>query len=296
MQNRRQLRNSAQEGKSFQKQNLQGRTFRGQNLASADFSESDLRGADFTNAILTNANFANARVGLQMHTVVLFTVLLLVTSVALGMIAGLSAGTIGLQFHSVSLAKSAKAIAIAVHCGFLFVALRRGLTASFSIFAAAFALAVGAAVVYSGAIPTAAAIAIAIVLDFLVASLTMVAVGMAIVTWIVINAKWGVIVAIAFAGTFLASIGFAPTSISATAIVVTVLLLSGYVSWQTLRNREYVRTIAGVLFARWGTSFRSSDLTGANFSNTVLKNTDFRQAVLTSTRWEDLQFDFLANE
>ena len=296
MQNRRQLRKSAQGGKSFKQQDLQGRTFRGQNLAGADFSEADIRGTDFTNAILTNANFANATTGLQMHMTVLFTVLLLVTAVALGAIAGLSAGAIGLQFHSVALAKSAKAIAIAVHCGFLYVALRRGLTASFSIFAGAFGLAVGAAVIYSGAIPTAAAIAIAIVLDFLVASLTMVAVGMAIVTWIVVNAKWGVGVAIAFAATFLASIGFAPTSISATAIVVTVLVLSGYVSWQTLRNREYVRTIAGVLFARWGTSFRSCDLTGANFSNTVLKNTDFRKAILTSARWEDLQFDFLVNE
>jgi Pentapeptide repeats (8 copies) len=296
MRNRRQLNIPAPEAKSFRKQNLQGRTFSGQDLTGADFSESDIRGTDFTNAILTNANFANAKTGLQMHLTILFTVLLLITAAALGLIAGLSAGTIGLQFHSNYLAVSAKSIAIAIHCGFLIVALRRGLTASFSIFALAFALAVGAAVVYSGAIPTAAAIALAIVLDFLVASLTMVAVGMAIITWIVVNARMGILVAIAFAGTFLATIRIAPTSISATAIVVTVLILSGYVSWQTLRNREYVGTLAGVLFARWGTSFRGSDLTGANFSNTVLKNTDFRRAVLTSARWEDLQFDFLVNE
>ena len=55
-----------------------------------------------------------------------------------------------------------------------------------------------AAVINSEAIPTAAAIAIAIVLDFLVASLTMVAVGMSIITWIVVNARMGVVVAIAF--------------------------------------------------------------------------------------------------
>jgi Pentapeptide repeats (8 copies) len=296
MRNRRQLNVPAHEVKSFKKQDLQGRTFSGQNLSGADFSDSDIRGADFTNAILTNANFANARTGLQMHTTILFTLLLLLTAVVLGIVAGLSAGTIGLQFHSNYLAISAKIIAISVHCGFLIVALRRGLTASFSIFAVAFALAFAAAVLYSGAIPTAAAIALAIVLDFLVASLTMVAVGMAIITWIVVNAKMGVMVAIAFAGTFLSTIGFAPTSISATMIVITVMILSGYVSWQTLRNREYIRTLAGVLFARWGTSFRGSDLTGANFSNTVLKNTDFRRAVVTSARWQELQFDFLMND
>ena len=296
MQNRRQLRRSAQEVKSFKKQNLQGKVFRGQNLAGADFSEADIRGVDFTSAILTNANFANARTGLQPHMTLLFTVLLIATAIALGTIAGFSAGTIGLQFHSASLAISAKIIAIAIHCGFLFVAWRRGLTASFSIFAGAFGLAVAAAVINSEAIPTAAAIAIAIVLDFLVASLTMVAVGMSIVTWIVVNARMGVMVAIAFTGSFLATIGFAPTSISATAIVITVLLLSGYVSWQTLCHREYIRTLAGVLFARWGTSFRDSDLTEANFANAILKNADFRQAVLTRTSWEDMPFDFLAND
>ena len=74
---RRQLRRSAQEVKSFKKQNPQGKVFRGQNLAGADFSEADIRGVDFTSATLTNANFANAKDGLQPHLTVLFTVLLM---------------------------------------------------------------------------------------------------------------------------------------------------------------------------------------------------------------------------
>ncbi|MBD3882002.1 pentapeptide repeat-containing protein [Phormidium tenue FACHB-886] len=295
MHNQQQLDIPIQEEKTFGGQDLQGQSFRGQDLSNVDFSGCDIRGAVFTNAILKNANFANARAGLQLHTAIIAAILLFLTAVLLGVLTALLASVIGLQFHAAYLEFTAKIIALTVHCGFLIIALRKGITASFTVFAIAVALAFTAAMIHSVAIPTAAAIAIASVLDFAVASLTMAAVGLSLIAWTVVNRKVAIVVAIGFALAFLGTLSVAPTSVSGAAIIMTVLILSAYVSWRALRRRETISTISGTLFARWGTSFRGADLTGANFSQAILKNTDFRGAVLGNARWQDREIDFLLN-
>ena len=55
---------------NFSGQNLRGHSFKGQNLAGADFSGADIRGANFTKANLRGANFSNTRAGLQTHQLI----------------------------------------------------------------------------------------------------------------------------------------------------------------------------------------------------------------------------------
>lgn len=286
---------SAPEEKDFKDQDLQGRSFKGTDLSGAMFAGADIRGANFTNAILRNANFTGVRAGLETHKVVIFSASMILVSALIGILAGFVGATIGLQFHSTTIDFSAKVLALAVHVSFLLIALRKGITAGFSIFAMALAAAFIVAIVNSAFVPIAGAIAIAIVIDFSVAALTMVAAVVGIMAYEVVNLKIARIVAAGFAIAFTFTLLLSRTSVSGIAIAMTVMILSAYVGWRTLRRREEIRSLGGTLFARWGTSFRDADLTGADFSQAILKNTDFRRATLTNIRWNERMMSLKAN-
>ncbi|MBW4659821.1 MAG: pentapeptide repeat-containing protein [Drouetiella hepatica Uher 2000/2452] len=284
---------SASERKSFKKQDLRGQSFKGEDLSGLDFSGADIRGTNFTNAILRNADFSHAITGLNRAETIALSVVLLATALLLGTLAGFIGATIGLQFHTNALEISAKAIAVLVHIGFLLIALRKGITAGFSIFALALALAFAAVIIHSAAIPIAGAIAIAIVIDFCVAAVTIVAAIVAIVARIAMNTRIAWAAAAIFVIAFAITLHQTRTSVAAVAIATTAMILSAYVGWRTLRLREQIRVLGRTVFARWGTSFRGSDLTGANFSQAVLKNTDFRRATLTKTYWNEQSIGIL---
>ncbi|HEY9631464.1 MAG TPA: pentapeptide repeat-containing protein [Coleofasciculaceae cyanobacterium] len=293
MNNEQLFTRSAPEKTNFRQQDLRGQSFKGKDLSGSDFSGSDIRGANFTNAILRNANFSQTLNGLDRTKTVLFSIAMLLAAALIGMLAGFIGATIGLQFHTNALEISAKAIAVLVHVGFLLIALRKGITAGFGVFVLAMALAFVAVLVHPLAIPVAGAIAIAIVIDFCVAALTIVAAMVAIVTRIAIHAKVGWAVAAAFCIGFVLALYETHTAVSAMAIAATAMLLSAYVGWRTLRKRNSVRTLGRTLFARWGTSFRGADLTGANFSQALLNNTDFRRAILNQTYWNERSIGLL---
>jgi uncharacterized protein YjbI with pentapeptide repeats len=71
------------------------------------------------------------------------------------------------------------------------------------------------------------------------------------------------------------------------AIALTMLWLGGYTGWRAWNgSRRYalIRAIA-VNLSTQGTVFRGANLTDANFTGAILKNTDFRGANLTRTCW-----------
>ncbi|HEY9641888.1 MAG TPA: pentapeptide repeat-containing protein [Coleofasciculaceae cyanobacterium] len=293
--NNGQLNHFNQEEMSFRQRDLRGRSFQGQDLSGLDFSGADIRGANFKNAILKNANFAQAQAGLEQRKATIAAIGLLLSASLLGVLAGFVGATIGLQFYANALEIPAKAIALIVHVGFLGIALRKGITAGFNVFALALALSFAAALIHPAAIPVAGAIAIAIVIDFCVAAATLVASVLAILTRISIHVRLGWAVAAAFAIAFTVALWQTQTAASAVAIAWTVMILSAYVGWRTLRRQNSLRKLGGTLFSRWGTSFRGADLTGANFFQATLKNTDFRQATLTESQWNANPIDVIVN-
>jgi uncharacterized protein YjbI with pentapeptide repeats len=66
----------------------------------------------------------------------------------------------------------------------------------------------------------------------------------------------------------------------------------GYVAWQALARNEsfiWVWEVAVAFAAIGGTSFRSANLTDANFTQATLKSTDLRKAIATRTCWSEVK-------
>ncbi|MEH2114028.1 MAG: pentapeptide repeat-containing protein [Nostoc sp.] len=75
-----------------------------------------------------------------------------------------------------------------------------------------------------------------------------------------------------------------------------LIIVSAYIGWRSLAGNEqyaWVRSFAIAFAATGGTSFRNADLTDADLTGAILKNTDFRKADLTRTRfYEAKKLDF----
>ncbi|MEH2095903.1 pentapeptide repeat-containing protein [Nostoc sp.] len=237
-------------------QNLRGRSFKGQNLTGANFSKADIRGANFTNAILKDADFTGGKAGLQRR----WTIGLLIASWLLSGISGFSSILVGVLVTYIFDTKSTQNVIIGivsliVILVFCIITIRKGLIAGLGAFAGAFAVA-GA-----GAGAGAVAFAVAVAVAGAVAGAVAVAGGA---------------FAFAVAGAF--------------------TLFSAYISWRSLAGDEkdaWIRSFALAFAATGGTSFRNADLTDADFTGAILKNTDFRKANLTRTRfYEAKKLDF----
>jgi uncharacterized protein YjbI with pentapeptide repeats len=101
-------------------------------------------------------------------------------------------------------------------------------------------------------------------------------------------------VAVAFAGAFTGAFAvgeaFDVPKAIATVLAVGVfsIVFSAYIGWRSFKGDErdsWIRSFAVTFAATGGTNFREADLTEANFIGATLKNTDFRTANLTRTRF-----------
>ncbi|OCQ96824.1 hypothetical protein BCD64_14555 [Nostoc sp. MBR 210] len=292
-------------------QNLRGRSFKGQDLTGANFSGADIRGTDFTNAILKRANFTGAKAGLQKR----WTFGLITVSLLLSALSGCLSSILGFvqvfifssevfkpeyNFNSDELLIL---VIISLIWGLFFcvITICKGLTAGLGAFAIAgaftvfiaiiiaagsgytgvyiflfiisFALAGAIPGVFAGAFATALAIAAGKVV-------TVVAIAITILITLV-----GLALVIGFAIT---QVKIAIAGISGGVLVVAFALLSVYIGWRGLAGNEkegWVSSFAIALATTGGTSFRCTDLTDANFTDAILRNTDFRKANLTHTRF-----------
>ncbi|MHC5715768.1 MAG: pentapeptide repeat-containing protein [Nostoc sp.] len=258
----------------FSGQNLRGRSFKGQNLEGANFSYADIRSADFTTANLRGANFGHAQAGLQKRWAIFLVCVSWVLSGISGLFSGLTGGLIAYIFDISSLENQiAGWTALIVVIVIFIVILRQGLNSDIAVafaiplafagvFGFTFALAAALAVVFAlaGTVGGALAAALAIVFAFAGAD-TLVLAGF-------------------LAGTF------AFAFIFAFALAVPGILFSTNIGRRAMKGDEKYSLICNiaVAFAAFGgTSFRSCDLTDANFTLATLKSTDFRKANLTRT-------------
>ncbi|NDJ24680.1 pentapeptide repeat-containing protein [Nostoc sp. B(2019)] len=262
----------------FSGQNLRGRNFKGQDLAGANFSYADIRGANFTNANLTGANFSHAKAGLQLHSVtILVLTSLLVSTIAGSFLPYFGANTISLVISSKDPAGLAVIIILTVFFIFLF-AIRQQ-----SVLTALIVVTLGAAMTGMGAMATSLTASVIVTVAVVVAAVE----GSAAMAATVAAA---LIAALTTSVMVFAKVGVVAGSGVATATVATVAL-SLYMSWRVLAGDEkyvYIWRIA-IACGDDGTSFRSANLTDANFTLATLKNTDFRNASLTHTCWFQAQ-------
>ncbi|MBN4003574.1 MAG: pentapeptide repeat-containing protein [Nostoc sp. LPT] len=301
----------------FSGQNLRGRSFKRQNLEGANFSGADIKSADFTGANLRGANFSHAQAGLQKRWAIFLVLVSWVLMGVAGFFLSFTGALIHLTFVGGKLASPVVGwtVLIAAILVFIFVfivILRQGLNSA--VFAIAIAIAfafaiksvinnVGILFIYrtfddlsDKGISIAIVIAGAITGAFNGAG----AAAIAFVGAIAIAIAGTIAGAIAGAGAIAFAIAFAiglDCAITCTRVITGVMveaiveagagaLFSASIAWRSLKGDikyALIRDIAVVFAAFKGTSFRSADLTDANFIGSSLKSTDFRKANLTRT-------------
>ncbi|MGF2038146.1 MAG: pentapeptide repeat-containing protein [Nostoc sp. CmiVER01] len=282
-------------------QNLRGRSFKGQNLTGANFSKADIRGANFTNAILKDTDFRGGKAGLQRR----WTIGLLIASWLLSGISGFFSIFVGVFVASIFNTKNTGnfitgIVSLIVILVFFIITIRKGLTAGLGAFAVALAGAVAGYVAVAGALAgtgaaggaVARAAAVAIAVAVAVAAAAARAVAVAAAAAVAGAAAVAVAVAVAVAATA----AFSGAGAGAVAGAGAFTLFSAYIGWRSLTGDEkdaWVRSFALAFAATGGTSFRNADLTDANFTGAILRNTDFRKVNLTRTRfYEAKKLDF----
>ncbi|MBK1989309.1 pentapeptide repeat-containing protein [Sphaerospermopsis aphanizomenoides BCCUSP55] len=273
-------------------QNLRGRSFKGQNLEGANFSKADIRGADFTNANLKGADFTRAKAGLQRHWVIG----LLIASWLLSTISGFFSLLIGLGLTFILdpsntqnfIAAIASLIFLIIFCILTF---REGLTAGLGSGALSGLGSVGGTVVIAIAVAGVGVFGVA----FVVAAATAIAVAYARSVAGSVAFAIAVAVTIALPGAVtVALLGYVP---KAFAVSVVFTLFSAYIGWRSLEENEkdaWVRSFAITFAKTGGTNFFHADLTDADFTGAILKNTNFQQANLTRTRFYETKKLYLA--
>jgi hypothetical protein len=264
--------------------NFQNASFKNQTLTNANFSGSDLRGADFSGANLSGADFTRVTTGITPVNKAIIFVVAVVIALLSGYVAMLAGRTIQFMLKSddphLGLAGM---ITLVLYVIFIAYALVRG----------------GGAAVRNLILPT---IGVALVIG-LVAYFTGAGTGMGMLYLIVCNLLLMVMfivgtIAVTLGGTlstilflFVAASGaifgrtlggdLGPLIMAAASLLISRRALSGVKGFTVLKR------ISSNVTRNFGTSFRKSNLTQANFSHSKLHNADFSRAELLSVNWGD---------
>jgi uncharacterized protein YjbI with pentapeptide repeats len=299
--------------KNFAGQNLRGRSFKGQDLSGADFSGADLRGADFTDATLREANFSKVKTGVQKRWLAFHLIIAFLMSALSGFLAAFTGFVLALTatpdyIKSFTIAPAISIIIILIAL-FLTIVRQGFAAAAFGTVALAGASVVTVAVV--AIVALIAGVKVATVAGTLaIIALTGASVVAAAVAGVFAGAlvvDIAIVVAGAFAGAlvvFLAMVEIVVVawslSLSGAGVVMvagassaSILLVSIYVAWRTLKGEPKLDTLlkfAVACASTGGTSFRGADLRNVDFTEANLKSSDFRNSRkqptnLTCTLW-----------
>ena len=265
-------------------QNLQNASFINQDLSNADFSGSDLRGADFTGSNLSAANFSNTRTGITTLNVVI----LFITALAVSLLSGYVAAQVGMVIKGMlgdpeQKVRIAGFITIVLLILYFAYALWKGggnalknlviptiiVALLVAILARIFGLGTGKGMMYQ--------------IFALVLTIAMVYVGT------ISRAVAGNLSNILFTVVALAG-GMFGKSLAGGIGPVIMAVFCALISKRALANAkgfDSLRKVVAYVTTKYGTSFRSANLSNTNFSKSKLHNADFTDANITSVKWED---------
>lgn len=293
--------------KDFRSANIQGRSFKNCDLTNQDFSGADIRGAKFDNAILQNTNFSHVKAGLQSSWIVIW----LSVTFILAALAGIFSTTVGVfatelltknninELGKISYIPGLLVLFILLY--FSTLTIRQGVITGIRTVSIMIVVAVPMAVVYDSLIyqeglafiPVVLFLLLSISMLLISACLEVLAVNLVNSIGINIAVAMVMLVSIFFAGVIpfvVKSLFAAKPEIKSLAVIVAVVVavLNNYLAWKATgadKELAWIKRIAIDFAARSGTSFRSADLTDADFTKATLKNTDFRKSNLTRTCW-----------
>jgi hypothetical protein len=268
----------------FRGLDLRGKSFRDQDLTGADFSSADVRGADFTDARLVQANFSDARLGVRPLTGLLILVGALLVSIAAGVTIGYLADA-GRDRATSSdwrdiLAGSLLALVVVVFLAFLVLkGVRQALRAFLIVFIVVIVVDLVVVFLFAGELRLREGFPlIGLLLLFGPATVAGVlgrVVGGAFGGWaIAIVAVLGGLVA-----------GRAEGGLAAIVVSVLLVLVSKRALKLDERDRP-LRQLAHRIVTGRGTRFTGADISGADFTGTLVAQSDVSHATLDGATWE----------
>jgi hypothetical protein len=267
----------------YQGEELRGKSFRGMDLDGANFSEADLRGADFTGASLVGADFTNARLGVHPLTGLVILASTLAIAIAAGVVTGFFAQAARDRVTSSEwqdLLTGWTLLSVVVL--FFVVIVLRGVQQALIVFlvvaVAAVILETSVVLIYGDYDLETGLPLIGLLLLF----------GPAAVAGIlgrIVGGTFGVwaTIIVAVAG------GIAAGRFDGGLAAIAVSVLLAYVSKRALEAHDRERPIHRVaqrIMTRRGTRFADADVTDANFTGTLLTQSDMTHAVLSGAIWE----------
>jgi hypothetical protein len=271
--------------KNHSNENLQKVSFKNHDLANAAFVNSDLRGTDFSGANLTGADFTNVRTGITpVNTALLFCAALIISLIS-GYMSMLAGQTIHKMIDSdESNTKYAGIIALILTLVFiLYFYLKGGSIAIRNLIlpVTLIALIVGA-VSYLSGVGTGKGMLYLVVANILV--VVMFVIGTAARAAAGTLSSTLIFIAVALAGgMFGKSVG---GGIGSLIMAVSCALISKK-ALKGVKGFETLQKVAGYITSKFGTSFRSAQLSNAIFSGSKIRNADFSNADLSLVYWGD---------
>ncbi|KIC93033.1 hypothetical protein OI18_20020 [Flavihumibacter solisilvae] len=268
----------------YSHKNLQMQSLKNLDLSNASFEDSDLRGTDFSGSNLTGADFTHARTGMTpMTTAWIFLVALIVSALS-GYIAMLAGHTMQEMLASPDVkVRVSGIVTITLVILFILVSMWRGVGNSIRILvipAAILALIIGI-INYSSGLGTGRGMLyliislILIVIMFIVGTISRVAAGdLSNILFFIVALAGGM-----FAQSVGGGIGTLVMALSCA--VISKRALKGTKGFESLHK------IATYFTQKFGTSFRNTRLTNANFSRSKIHNADFSHADISDVKWRD---------
>jgi hypothetical protein len=256
------------------------KSFKGQNLENANFSSADLRGTDFTGAVLTDADFSKCKTGLKTSSAVLVFLFSLIISLFSGYIAMLTGMTVQLMIKTPETV-TAGYITVGLMLIFIILAFWKG----------------GKNTLVSVAVTIIAVLLIGLIFFLSGAGTGMGSIYGSLALILFVLMVFAGTIARATAGTLSSNIiflivavggsifskslggGLGTVVLAIACAIISKRILSGSADFSMVRN---IALKVGTFF---GTSFKNADLTGANFSESIIKNTNFKGAKLSGVNW-----------
>ncbi|NJR65629.1 MAG: pentapeptide repeat-containing protein [Leptolyngbyaceae cyanobacterium CRU_2_3] len=270
-----------------------------------DWSNSDIRCISFRNKNLTGSEFSQASAGLKSALANMLVGASLILSALSGAVFQLGIAAVISDFGSKTIYTATIIILLVI---FFVITLFRGITTatllSFSIviFTTILSISIG---VEPGALSEILSGGLAGIIIITIISFGIIILAIAGNIAIILTGSWiifGVSVFVVFGIITAAKIH---TSYSEAVIGTAISLVATFMGCHTAlgagtsaEKMPFVRKLSVALTTMLGTSFKSAELTGVDFSRAILKHTDFRDANLTRTRWygaKGLEFARLDN-
>lgn len=300
--------------KDFSSSNQRGRNFNGQDLRGANFSNADIRGANFSRADLRGTDFTRAEAGLQKRWFAIQHMIALIMSVVTGVMQGYTGNVLAYYFPHFDNVESFTLLGFTViiayfatiittftaiaRQGFTVKTLSSIATTGIGVVAIAVIALFNNALAVSGSVTVAVAgiVVVTVVIGVTVYS-SISGTGFSIICGVVTTITAAVF-ALIFSATTRSSgsndreLVIIIATVAAIATSITCLLFGVYCNRRVLKNDEkfsLIRIFRSVFLSIGGTRFYKADLTGVDFTNAILKSTNFREATLTHVCWEKAQ-------